>query len=196
MLSSLEVQMANQGRITMARPLPLEVVARIKALLRESPRELAWFLLSVNSAFRGGDILRIRRADLRPLPGGRLEITLRERKTRQLRTVTVNAEVATAVSRWLSVHPKVTEFLFEGSRGQMGTSYWAVLLRKWCAAVGYDEERTSTHSCRKTFARVNFERGAKVETLMVALRHSSPSQTLTYINVLPEEVEALYERGI
>ena len=49
----------NKGRITTTKPLPLEVVERIKEHLDESPRELAWFILSTNSAFRGGDVLSI-----------------------------------------------------------------------------------------------------------------------------------------
>lgn len=186
----------NLGKIITTRPLPLDVVVRIKEHLKDNPRDLAWFCLSINSAFRGGDVLRIKRSDVRSLPGGKMEIAFRERKTKKIRTVRLNAEVAKVISRWLLVHPQKTEYLFEGARGRMGTAWMSVCLRKWCEAVGYDEKRTATHSLRKAFARTNYERGARVETLMVALRHSTPLQTLTYINILPEEIEALYEQGI
>jgi integrase len=186
----------NKGKITTTKPLPLEVVERIKEHLDESPRELAWFILSTNSAFRGGDVLTMKKQDLRPLPGGWLEIQLRERKTHKLRTVKVHPDVAKALSRWLVVHPGKTDYVFEGVRGKMGTSVWGVKLRAWCAAVGYRDRRISTHSCRKTFVRTKVERGAKLVTLMHALNHSNERQVLSYCGIMADDVQKLYDEPI
>jgi hypothetical protein len=41
-----------------------------------------------------------------------------------------------------------------------------------------------------------YERGAKIEVLMAALRHSSPAQTLTYISVMPQEIAKLYTKSV
>jgi integrase len=186
----------NKGLITTTKPIPLKYVEKIKKLLADQPRELAWFALSTNSAFRGGDILSLKISDLKPTTNGRLEILIRERKTKRLRNVSVHKDVAINIKRWLTVHPRKTDYLFEGRRGRMRTAYWSVLLKQWCSLVGFTEKRVATHSCRKTFARTHHERGAKIETLMVALKHSSPAQTLTYINVMPEEVQKLYDNPI
>jgi integrase len=168
----------------------------LKDHLKDRPRELAWLTLSANSAFRGGDVLRLKKSDLRPLPGGWLEVMIREEKTGKLRTVKLHPTVATVLHRWLAVHPGKTEFVFEGARGKMNTSHWGVLLRRWCAAVGYLETRTSTHSLRKVFVRSNVERGAKLHTLMHALGHSSERQVLTYCGIMAEDVEKLYAVAI
>lgn len=185
----------NKGLVTTTKPLPLKVLADIKQHLSDKPRELAWLAVSTNSAFRGGDVLKLTLSCIRT-HGTRIELTHREAKTGKLRVVLLNDETSEILRKWLAVHPGKTDYIFEGKRGKMGTSYWGCLLRDWCKEVGYDEERIATHSCRKTFARIHYERGAKLATLMVALNHTSEANTLKYINVLPEEIDALYASSI
>lgn len=181
--------------ITTTKPIPLEVTQRIKEHLQNQRRELAWFQLSLNSAFRGGDILSLRRSDL-TFVDGHLQIRVRENKTDKIRTVLVNDETAAIVWAWLEVHPGRSEFLFEGQRGRMRTSYWTVKLKEWCAAVGYEEPRTATHSLRKTFVKTHYERGTKLATLMFMLNHSTERQTLTYCGVMEEDVQRVYTDAI
>jgi integrase len=182
--------------ITTTKSIPLPVVDRIKDLLKTQPREAAWFSLSNNSALRGGDILRIKRSDLTPLGGSRYELKIKERKTNKLRVVPINEEVGRAIERWLAVHPKMTEYLFEGTRGKMGTAYWSQLLKGWCRSVGWTEPRVATHSCRKTFARTKYEKGAKLATIMFALNQSSERSTLIYLGVMADDEAKLYEEAI
>jgi integrase len=182
--------------ITTTKPIPLEVIGRIKDHLQDQPRELAWFHLSLNTAFRGGDILKLLKSDIVFLADGHTEIRVREQKTGKIRTVTTSDETNTILRRWLAVHPGRTDFLFEGQRGQMRTSYWTVMLKEWCKSVGYEEPRTATHSLRKTFVKTHYERGTKLATLMFMLNHATERQTLTYCGVMEEDVRAIYESTI
>ena len=182
--------------ITTTKPIPLEVIQRIKEHLWDQPRELAWFQLSLNSAFRGGDILKLLKDDIVLTPEGHTEIRVREQKTGKIRTVLVNEETAMPLLRWLAVHPGRTHFLFEGQRGRMNTSFWTVKLKEWCAQVGYEEPRTATHSLRKTFVKTHYERGTKLGTLMFMLNHASERQTLTYCGIMEEDVQRVYADAI
>jgi integrase len=178
------------------KPIPLVVVQLIREHLQNRPRELAWFQLSLNTAFRGGDILSLLREDVVLAPEGHTEIRVREQKTGKIRTVVVNSKTNDALRKWLAVHPRKTPYLFEGQRGQMRTSYWTVQLKEWCKAVGYDEPRTATHSLRKTFVKTHYERGAKLATLMHMLNHASERQTLIYAGVMEEDVRKVYDDPI
>lgn len=181
--------------ITTTKPLPLEVVQRVKEHLRDMPREEAWFHLSLNTAFRGGDILSLLKDDIEFVESHAV-IRVREKKTGKIRDVLVNESTTAVLRKWLAVHPSRTEFLFEGQRGGMRTSYWTVKLKEWCAAVGYEEPRTATHSLRKTFVKTHYERGTKLVTLMYMLNHASERQTLTYAGVMDQDVKKVYADAI
>jgi integrase len=181
--------------ITTTKPIPLEVIQRIKQHLQHQPRELAWFQLSLNTAFRGGDILSLVRDDIE-FSDSHAVIRVREQKTGKIRDVLVNDATTAILCSWLDVHPQRTPFLFEGQRGRMRTSYWTVLLKEWCKAVGYEEPRTATHSLRKTFVKTHYERGTKLVTLMYMLNHGSEAQTLRYCGVMSEDVTTVYADAI
>lgn len=182
-------------KIQTTKPIPLEQVSRLKKHLSDKPRELAWLQLSLNTSLRGGDILSLKRSDIR-IVDGCTEITLREAKTEKLTTVLVNDETAKILANWLRVSPKRTDYVFEGERGRMRTSYWSQLLKKWCRDTGYDEPRTATHSLRKTFVKTHYQRGTKLAVLMEILNHSNERQTLRYCGVMAEDVKRVFSDAI
>jgi integrase len=93
--------------------------------------------------------------------------------------------------------PHFTEYLFEGRRGKMNSSYTSVLLKSWCEAVGYFEPNTSNHSLRKSFCRINHEKnGVPLSTLMVMLNHSSEIQTAQYLGITTEQIDDVYRNVI
>lgn len=181
--------------ITTTRPIPLEVVQKIKDHLAYKPRELAWFVTMTNTGMRVGDLLRLTKDDVR-WNDGLAEFTWREQKTGKLRTVPLNEQTSKALTKWLLCHPGKTNYLFEGERGQMHSPYMAQSLKSWCEAVGYFEERTSNHSLRKTFVKTHYERGVKLAVLMTMLKHSEERQTLIYMGVMDKEIAGVYADAI
>ena len=181
---------------TTTKPIPLEVIQKVKVLLADKPRELAWFQLSLNSAFRGGDILKIKLSDLQFI-AGRLEIELLESKTSSIRRVPINEETTRIVQNWLALHPKTSEYLFCGQRGKMNTPFWSQQLKSWTKAVGWDEPRVATHSMRKSFVRINHEKfKVPMYVLSHALGHSTELQTRIYCGLLAEGVAEAYSNVI
>lgn len=177
--------------ILTTRPIPLDVVAKIRELIQDDARATCWFNLSLNSGLRGGDILRLQMSDIRTVDG-LIELTVREEKTGKIRTILLNETTSADVQKWISKRQGKTDYLIEGSRGKMNTNVWSQLLKHWASSVGYKEPRTSTHSCRKTWVKTHYERGTKLNVLMKMLNHNSEIQTLTYCGIMETDIKQVY----
>lgn len=180
------------NRLGPAVPLSEKDRAAMRVIVKDSPRNHALFVMGMNTAFRASDLLSLNVGDV----AGKNEVRVKEKKTGKWRQVPLNAAVVDALKP-LTVNRKADEPLFVGEkRGtRLTVCTLSRLWRSWAEEAGVGG-KVASHSGRKTFARTNFERGVRIETLMVSLNHSSPAQTLAYIHVLPSEVEALYAEPI
>jgi len=181
---------SRKGKASAVQPIkdPAQIAA-IKALLADSPRDYALFVLGCNSAYRCGDLLNIERDDLTHLPNGCIRLDVQEAKTRKVRAVELNLLTSNALRAHLE--SSTGRYLFEGQRGRLTVSSVNRLMKTWAAAVGV-RDRVATHSMRKTFARQHLDRGARITTLMHALNHSSERQTLGYLGIVEDDLRQLY----
>jgi len=172
-------------------PLTESEVARVKEHLRRDPRDYALFVLGCNSAFRASDILALNVGDV---DGDALNV--REQKTKKRRIVPINPTVRQALAA-ISVGKTKDEALFTGhKRGTRLTVHTlSRLWKKWCRAAGI-KKPTASHTGRKTFARLNYERGTRIEVIAKALNHSSPATTFAYIQLTDADLSAMYQREI
>jgi integrase len=186
---------AHKGTRTATAPIrDYSKVQEVKGLLRGSRRNLALFTLGCNTAFRASDLLSLRRTDLTLLADGRYEVLKVEQKTGKVRRITLN----TPTSQVLREHLETSsgDLVFQGQRGRMSVSYLGRLMKSWCREAGIDG-RVATHTMRKTFVRLQYEHfGTPLAVLMRALNHSSEQQTLTYVGMLPKDIERLYDNAI
>lgn len=75
-------------------------INKIKKALAPSPRNLAMFVVGINTAYRASELLSIRLKQVRHLqPGDRLEI--KQRKTKKYRAVTLNNGSVAAIQTLL-----------------------------------------------------------------------------------------------
>ncbi|MDD2500281.1 MAG: tyrosine-type recombinase/integrase [Geobacter sp.] len=174
----------------------------IKKILQERPRDLALFVVGVNTNLRASDLLRIRVGDVRGLNPGEY-FTLREKKTGKLRSITINKPVFDAVATLLQTLSQVSdqELLFQSrkknSRGGMLTvSYLNSLVKGWCKEINL-RGNYGAHSLRKTFGYIHRTVfGTDIPTLMEMFNHSSQRQTLTYLGIQPREIKDAYLKEI
>ena len=170
-----------------------KAIFRIKAILADKPRDLALFVIGINTAFRAGDLCRINVGDVRYLaPGGEME--LREQKTGKIRRVTLNKTCVEAVQRLLEAFPgKDGDLLLRTNRGTpLTTSYVNKLVKGWCRDVGL-RGNYGSHSLRKTWGyhqRKTF--GTSLPILMEAFGHASQRQTLDYLCIQAQELKDIY----
>lgn len=184
----------SRGRDATTRPLTdIEQVRAIRRALEGHPRDLALFVLGVNSALRASDLVNLTRSGVLFRADGKCELRLRERKTGKNRTLVLSQEVGDVLQRYLSGRDDNLPWLFIGQRGQLTRQGLWQLVRKWFALVGVTEH-AGCHSLRKTWVRLQIEHfGAKLHVLMHALNHSSERQTIQYCGLLAEDVQKLYE---
>jgi len=177
----------------------LKAIKRIKKLREENGflwlRDLCLFTLGINTAYRANELLSISVGQVDYLQAGdRLE--LKQSKTNKTRAITVNKTVASAIDRWLSVHPSpnADSPLFISQRGGEALTVPTVsnMVKEWCLEAGL-RGNYGSHTLRKTWGyhqlRIN---GAPIPLLMEAYGHSTQKQTLDYLCIDADEIRELY----
>lgn len=176
-------------------------IRAIQQLLASRPRDLAMFLVGINTNLRASDLVRLTVGQVR-LVRPMHDVLIYEKKTGKERRLTLNQACVDAIQALLATedmrHAGDGELLFQGKRGDgpMTTSYINRLVKRWCAAINLPGNFGS-HTLRKTWGyhqRVRF--GAGLPELMVAFNHSKQSVTLRYLGIQPDEVKSLYANVI
>lgn len=188
----------------MATSQPIKSLKKIKTiakLLRGSKRDSALFLVGINTALRGGDLLSLKAGQLFSIETGN-SICIKERKTGKQRDVFFNRIATEAVKRLLASKKfEANEPLFQNLYGrQLTRDSLSRMVRDWCSAVGLEripgKITYGAHTLRKSLGFHMYRNGAKIGDLMHIFNHSSPGQTLTYICIESREVKALHEGTI
>lgn len=185
---------SHKGKTTTVDPIKtLDGVAKIKELLKGHVRNKALFVVAVNSALRAGDLMKMKWEDAHD---DGLHITLRvlEGKTKKPRQIPLNGEASQALRDWRKVCDN--EHIYSGQRGALTTAQWGRMIKSWCAAAGL-EGQFASHTARKSFVRIQHDEfGTSLTTLMVILNHSTPTQTLTYMGRMADDVTKAYGNAI
>lgn len=168
-------------------------IKSIKKLLADKPRDLALFVLGINTNLRAGDLLRITVGQVRDLKNMG-EITLTETKTRKKRRISLNRSCIDAIRGYLDTqHPRPdSDRLFVGQRGALTVPTVNRLVKSWCRAINL-QGNYGSHTLRKTWGyhqRVTF--GVDLPRLMQCYNHSTQRQTLEYLCIQPEEIRDVY----
>lgn len=173
----------------------LKAIAAIKANLAEQPRNLCLFTLGINTAYRAGELLSINVGMVSHLKAGD-RFDLKQSKTGAYRAVTLNRSSYSAIQNWLAYHPCPLPHipLFISTRGIKSLTVGTLnnLVKKWCDDVGLHGNYGS-HSLRKSWGyQQRIITNAPLTLLMKAFGHSSETQTLGYLCIQSQEIEALY----
>ena len=166
-----------KGSIIKVNPIrKKEHIEAIKNLLNDKPRDLAIFVLGINTALRASDLLRITVGQVEHLEVGGC-FAIREKKTKKVRKVFLNEASHAAIQSYLKVRretgPNAPLFLSRiGKNRSITVSYLNNLMKHWCKTVGI-RENIGSHSLRKTWGFQQRMKGTGVPILMVAMNHST-----------------------
>ncbi len=168
-------------------------IRSIKKLLADKPRDLALFVLGVNTNLRASDLLRITIGQVRDLKSMG-EISLAEKKTGKKRRISLNRPCIEAIQTLLQAQPQKQnhEPLFTGQRGPLTVPTVNRLVKSWCRAINL-QGNYGSHTLRKTWGyhqRVTF--GVDLPRLVHCFNHSTQRQTLEYLCIQPEEIQDVY----
>ncbi|WP_319759547.1 tyrosine-type recombinase/integrase [Maridesulfovibrio sp.] len=171
----------------------LKDIANLKKLLEDNPRDLALFVLGINTNLRAIDLVQIEAEQFIHAKVGD-ELVLKEQKTSKGRRISLNGNVLKAVRPWaIRCQDLEQRYLFTDRNGNhMKANYVNKLVKKWCAKLNL-KGNYGSHTLRKTFGyhqRVTFHED--IPTLMEIFNHSNQRQTLEYLCIQPEEIRDVY----
>lgn len=171
-------------------------IRAIKKLLSDRPRDLALFVVGVNTNLRASDLVNVNVGQVRHLKPMD-EIELREQKTGKSRRISLNGQCIETIKAYLATREAGDdEPLFLGRNGALTVPSVNRLVKEWCSAVNI-RGNFGSHSLRKTWGyhqRVSFN--VAIPELMVCFNHSTQRQTLEYLCIQPEEIRAVYSNEI
>jgi integrase len=179
----------RKGDIIKVEPIrDIKAIRRIKQITSDNIVHHSLFVVGINSAFRASDLLSLRLRDVLDK-----RIVLREQKTGNVRTVTINPATRESIDQLVKARGiEADDYLFSGLRGRYTVNYANALVKQWCREVGLAGNYGS-HTLRKTWGyhqRVTYK--VDLPLLMKAYGHSSQRQTLTYLCIEEQEVQDIY----
>lgn len=162
-------------------------IRKIKALLKDDPRNLALFVVGINLNMRASDLIRLTAGQVRDIKLGDCFMVI-EQKTKKQRPVYLNSACIEVIGNLLeSKHFEDNDRLF-----RIATRRVQGLVIEWCRRCDI-KIHAGSHTLRKTWAywqRTKFN--ASLPMLMQALNHSRESQTLNYCCIGSEEQKNLF----
>ncbi len=189
----------KKGSTIKVQPITrVEDIRAIKAMLATRPRDLALFVVGINTNLRAGDLVSLKVSQVKSLKAGG-DFEIKEEKTSKTRRITLNKDCVSVIQNLLASRPyKENDYLFQGQRGtnHITPIYLNHLVKKWCSAINL-KGNYGSHTLRKTFGyhqRVTFH--VDIPTLMEIFNHSTQKQTLDYLCVQPEEIVSVYKNVI
>jgi len=173
--------------VTRVQPIrDKELLQDIKQYYKEiNERNYIMLLIGIHTGLRISDILTLRVRDVQGW-----NIILREKKTKKYKEVKMPSELKKAIRKYVEEKPK-DEFLIKSRKGinQPITRKRAYeILRE--AAEYFELERIGTHTLRKTYGYHHYKKFKDIATLQKALNHSDPKDTLIYIGIVQDELNA------
>ncbi|MEL6368168.1 MAG: tyrosine-type recombinase/integrase [Pseudomonadota bacterium] len=180
-------------------------INKIRKALAPSPRNLALFVVGINTAYRASELLSIRLGQVRHLAAGdRLEI--KQKKTKKYRAVTLNSSCVQSIEALLHhLEDKALRkknlawidddsYLFAGKDPlkPLTVPYLNNLVKSWCRQANC-KGNFGSHTLRKTWGFMQrTKQGTPIPLLMQAFGHASQHQTLAYLCIQDEEIESIY----
>lgn len=164
---------------------------------KPNPRNYSLIIMGLNTAFRVGDLLKLRWRDVSYADGVlRQHICVIEQKTGKTRTVPINAVLRQTLDFYKSSCSEISpqDFLFPSTRDRacpLSRSQAYRIVRK--AAENYGlSEHVGCHSLRKTFGYYAWKQDTPPAMLMELYNHSSYQITKRYLGIEQDERDQVY----
>lgn len=165
--------------------------------VQPNPRNHTLIVMGLNTAFRAGDLLKLRWQDVCDTNGIlRKHIRVKEQKTGKLRTVPINAALQQTLDLYRKVCSRTApqDFLFPSKRCKscpLSRSQAYRIVRRAAESCGLFEH-VGCHSLRKTFGYYAWKQGTPPAMLMDLYNHSSYQITKRYLGIEQDERDQVY----
>lgn len=163
-------------------------IAQMREYLNDkSERDYMMFVMGINLGLRIGDLTKIK---VGQVLGSHLYLI--EEKREKRRECFINAQLRKELDIYIEsrgLQPQ--DYLFQSRKGEnqhISRSRAYRILNEAADVLGI--ERVGTHTLRKTFGYWHYRQYKDVAMLQTIFRHSSPSETLRYIGIEQDEIDA------
>jgi integrase len=163
--------------------------------MKGGKRNVALFVMGINTALRIGDLLTLRVGEVLDSEGKVLKtITMTEQKTGKRKRFPVNESIKHVLSEYLAEREAFSreEPLFLSRKGEAlsRSQAWRIMKR---AGKSVGLGHIGTHSLRKTFGYHLYKKtGGDIGLVQKLLNHSSTGLTLRYIGIDREKMDNAY----
>ena len=175
---------------------PIKDVKKIesmKRVLRErNLRDLLLFVMGINTALRVSDLLSLKVGDVQDGKGKfRNFVILREAKTGKVKQFPLNDSVLKVLREYISSEMDDGTYLFSSAKGGAISRVQAYRILNG-AATRVGIEAVGTHTLRKTFGYHAYRKTRNLALVQKLLNHNSSGDTLRYIGIDQEDMDAAY----
>ncbi|MDM5212445.1 site-specific integrase [Peribacillus sp. NJ4] len=174
---------ATSQRIKNVQPIRrLDHIDKMKKSLLKycSYRDYMMFSIGINIGLRIGDLLQLKVKDI--LEGTHIVIV--EQKTDKIKRFLVNPQLRKEVRKYVrKMNLKNEQYLFPSRKGKgpiTRVQAYRVLNK---AAEMADIPDVGTHTLRKTFGYLHYQKFKDIALLQQILNHSNPKDTMIYIGL-------------
>ncbi len=149
-----------------------------KILLKQSFRDLLFFLIGVNCGLRISDILNLDVGDVK----NKTHINITEKKTKKYKRFPLNKKLKPMLDEFTLGRSKEEPLFLTKNNNRLERTQCYRILNAVCKKVGIDY-KVGTHTLRKTFGYHHYQKFKDVAILQKIFNHSSPEVTLRYIGI-------------
>lgn len=165
-------------------------------LNRGELRNYILVVMSIHTALRISDLLRLRWADIYDFKKKQVldTVYLTEKKTKKPKIVAINKNVKRALASFAaqkSIHEN--EFIFENAKtGNAISRIQAYRIIRQASENLQWKNHISCHSLRKTFGYHAWKSGASPVVIMEIYNHSSFAVTRRYLGIAQDDINKVY----
>lgn len=175
-------------------------IERIKKALK-NPRDRFLFVCGINMGYRISDLLKLTVKDVVDETGKPRDfLTVKEQKTGNVRTVKLNKAIKDMIKEMDLDLSDPDAFLFESRQIRKKTGKKEAISRVQAYRIFNEAAEAAkvkinigTHTLRKTFGYHAYKQGIDITLLMDIFGHSSAKQTLKYIGITQDRINAVYD---
>ena len=162
-------------------------------LKRGEPRNHLLIVMSIHTALRISDLLRLKWEDVYDFKLKRFHenIIITEKKTKKKKIIVINKSIISALNLCMYA-VKRGEYLIKSRKGGAISRIQAYRLIRAAAEALNFCTRTSCHSLRKTFGYHAWKNGVSPVIIMEIYNHSNFSVTRRYLGVTQDDKNTVY----
>lgn len=173
-------------------------IHRLLSLAELNKRDLALLYLAASTALRSSDLLRVKVSDVIDQDGDIIRmLRLKMKKTGRYIERPLREDCRNAIREWLGSRDDSNPYLFcsmnngyLGTRRPINRAQYHRAMKKYLGLMYSQSELQgcSTHTLRRSVAKLVHNLTGKIVVAQQILGHSSPVHTIRYLD--PEEIQA------